>query len=425
MNSSIPIKTGRGVCIAITLTFLLRSPATSRAADWPQFRGPDRNGISADTRLPLTWSAEKNIKWKAPLPEAGNSSPVVSGDQVFVTCAEDGQGLKRSLYCFNKADGKQLWVKTVDYLVKEPTHARNPYCGSTPAADAAHVVVWHGSAGVRCYDHGGKELWSRDLGTFRHIWGYASSPVLYRDSVLLNCGPGVNSFVIALSLTDGHTLWKTDEPDGADDHNAKGDWVGSWATPIIAKVNGKDQVLVPQSRHVNAYDPKTGKVLWTCGGTGNLDYADIMLGDGIAVAASGYTAPAIGFRLGGAGDVTTANQLWRVEKNPQRVGSGVVLGKHLYMVNEPGFSCIELLTGREVWKERPAGQTFWASVVSAGDRLYVTSQQGVTYVFAADPAQFRLLATNDIGEGSNSTIAVSDRLIFLRTFKGLYCIDER
>jgi len=328
-------------------------------------------------------------------------------------------------YCFSKTDGKQLWVKTVDYPVKEPTHPRNPYCGSTPAADGKHVVVWHGSAGVHCYDYDGKELWSRDLGTFRQIWGYASSPVLYGDSVLLNCGPGINSFVIALSLEDGHTLWKADEPDGADDHNPKGDWVGSWATPVVAKVDGLDQVLVPQSRHVKAYDPKTGKVLWTCGGTGNLAYADVMPGDGVAVAASGYTAPAIGFKLGGAGDVTAANQLWRVEKNPQRVGSGVVLGKYLYMVSEPGFSCIELLTGREVWKERPEGQTFWASLVSAGDRLYVTSQQGVTYVFAADPTQFRLLATNDIGEGSNSTIAVSDGQIFLRTFKSLYCIDER
>ena len=411
-----------GHCLLLLLAL---SIATSRASDWPCFRGPDRNGISPETKLPLTWSADQNIKWKVPLPAAGNSSPIVSGDRVFLTCAEDGQGLKRSLYCFSRTDGKQLWVETVDYPSKEPTHGRNPYCGSTPAADGKHVIVWHGSAGVHCYDYDGRETWSRDLGTFRHIWGYASSPVIYGDSVLLNCGPGANSFVIALSLADGHTLWKTDEPNGADDRNAKGDWVGSWATPVVAKVDGQDQVIIPQSRHVNAYDPKTGMVLWTCGGTGNLAYADVMLGDGVAIAASGYTGPAIGFKLGRSGDVTAANQLWRVERNPQRIGSGVVLGKYLYMVNEPGFCCIELLTGREVWKERPQGQTFWASLVSAGDRLYVTSQKGVTYVFAADPTQFRLLATNNIGEGSNSTIAVSDGQIFMRTFKSLYCIEER
>lgn len=398
-------------------------PSHASAADWPQFRGPNRDGVSSETKFPLTWSPGKNIRWSAKLPAGGNSSPIVINGRVFVTCAEDPKGTKRSLYCFNADDGKQLWVRTVAYPKIEPTHQRNPYCAATPAADAKRVVVWFGSAGVVCYDHDGNELWKRDLGEFRHIWGHAASPVLHGDVVLMNCGPGARTFVTALDANTGKTLWQTDEPGGAEDRNDKGEWLGSWDSPIIAKVDGHEQVLVAQPHHVNAYDPQTGKILWTCGGTGLLAYADVMVGDGIAVAASGYTGPAIGFKLGGTGDITEANRLWRVERNPQRVGTGVVRGPHLFMVSEPGFSCIEMATGREVWKHHPKGDTFWGSIVEAGGRLYATSQKGTTYVFAADPTGYHELAVNELGEASNSTPALADGRIYLRTYGHVYCIE--
>ena len=401
---------------------ILLSARGSLAGDWPELRGPDRNGISPETDLPLTWGAGKNVKWKAELPQPGNSSPVVSNGRVFLTCAEDEKGAGRSLYCFDATDGKKLWTQTVSYKLPDPTHQRNPYCASTPAADGQRVVVWHGSAGVHCYDYEGKELWSRDLGTFRHVWGYASSPIIYGNSIILNCGPGVRSFVTALDRKTGRTLWQTDEPGGAEDRNPAGAWVGSWATPVVAKVNGQDQVLVPQSHHVNAYDPGTGAILWICGGTGDLAYADVMTGDGLAVAVSGYGGPAIGFKLGGSGDITESARLWRVERNPQRIGTGVVIGPNLFMVSEPGLSCIEMSTGRELWKHREPGQTFWGSIVCAGGRLYVTSQKGLTLVYAPDPRQFRLLASNALDEESNSTPAPANGHLYLRTFKGLYCI---
>jgi len=408
----------------VVLSCLLSGTTAIRAADWPAFRGPDHNGISSEAQAPLHWSQQTNIKWKVTLPAPGNSSPVVCGDRVFLTCAQDTGGSRRSLYCFSRSDGKQLWVRTVEYNRPDPTHQRNPYCASTPTADGERVFVWHGSAGVHCYDFEGKELWSRDLGVFRHIWGYASSPIIYGDSIILNCGPGARSFVIALDRKTGRTLWQTDEPGGAEDRAPTGNWVGSWNTPVIAKVEGQDQILVSQSHHVKAYEPTTGKILWTCDGTGDLTYADIMLGQGIAVAASGYRGPAIGFKLGGSGDVTATNRLWRAERPPQRVATGVVIGQYLFMVSEPNVSCIEMATGREIWKHSEPGQTFWASIVAVGDRLYVTSQKGVTIVFAADPKEFRLLASNDVGERSNSTLAISDGQIFLRTFESLYCISD-
>jgi outer membrane protein assembly factor BamB len=394
------------------------------AADWPAFRGPDHNGISTESSAPIHWGPQTNVKWKTALPAPGNSSPIVSGNRVFLTCAEDPSGNRRSLYCFDRADGKQLWVRTVDYNRPDPTHQRNPYCASTPTADGERVFVWHGSAGVHCYDFDGKELWSRDLGEFRHIWGYASSPIIYGDSIIINCGPGARSFVIALDRKTGRTLWQTEEPGGAEDRGPTGNWVGSWDTPVIVKVDDRDQILVSQSHQVKAYDPTTGKILWTCDGTGDLAYADIMVGQGIAVAASGYRGPAIGFKPGGNGDVTATHRLWRLERPPQRIGTGVVMGEYLFMASEPNISCIKMATGREVWKHVESGQTFWSSIVSVAGRLYVTSQKGVTLVFAPDPKEFRVLAANDMKEGSNSIPAVSNGQIFLRTFKALYCISD-
>lgn len=412
----------------VLITALLAS--TASASDWTAFRGADRRGISPDAAPPVEWSAAKNVKWRAPLPMPGNSSPVVSGERVFLSCAQDAKGTQRALFCFNRADGKERWVKTVSYERRDITHARNPYCGSTPAADGQRVVVWHGSAGLFCYDYEGKELWSRDLGLFRHIWGYAASPIFYGDSIILNCGPGDQSGVVAVSAKTGEVLWRTNEPGGAENTIPEtGSWIGSWTTPVIAKIDGQDQILVAQPRHVNAYDPKTGKILWSCTGTGDLAYCDVMLGDDagrpLAVAMAGYGGPAIGFKPGGSGDITPTNRLWRnQEKNPQRIGSGVVFGKYIYQASEPRISCIDMTTGQEIWQHQEPGMTFWGSVVAAGDRLYVTSQKGTTIVFAADPKAYRALGANALGEPSNSTPALSGKQIFLRTAKALYCVEE-
>jgi len=403
---------------------------TVRASDWTAYRSADRTGIAADANPPIEWSANKNIKWRAPLPMPGNSSPIVSGDRVFVSCALDARGMERGLFCFSRADGHQLWVQTVKYPEKEPTHPRNPYCGSTPAADGERVVVWHGSAGLHCYDYNGKELWFRDLGTVRHIWGYAASPVFYGDSILLNVGPGSHSAVVAVDRRTGEVLWTTPEPGGAEDKLPEtGSWIGSWTTPVIARVDGQDQVIVAQPRHVNAYDPKSGKILWQCTVTGDLAYSDVMIGSDaghpIGVAMAGYGGAAIGFKLGGVGDVTATNRLWRSQgRNPQRIGTGVVFGKYLFQASEPRISCIDMTTGEEIWSHPEPGQTFWGSVAAAGDRCYVTSQKGVTIVFAADPKAYHALAANDLGEPSNSTPALVGKQVFLRTGKAVYCVED-
>lgn len=415
---------GRWVVAAIVAV-----ACSARAADWPMFRGAGRNGKSSESKAPLHWSSDTNVKWKADLPRPGNSSPVVSAGKVFVTCAEDARGMQRSLYCFDRADGKKLWVKTVAYEKPDPTHGENPYCAPSPAADGKVVLAWHGSAGLHCYDLDGKELWSKDLGLIRHIWGYAGSPVIHGDVVYLNAGPGVRTFVAALDKKTGNVLWQTDEPGGAEDKSPETkNWLGSWSTPVIATVGGQEQVLVAMPGHVNAYDPKSGKILWTCGGTGPLAYTDVLVSpeQQIGIAMAGYGGAAIGFKLGGSGDMTATNRLWRMtQKIPQRIGSGVIIGDYVYVPNEPYLACYEIKSGNEVWRKSLPGQSFWGSITAVADRLYVTSRQGVTYVFAADPTAFHLLASNDLAERSNSTPAVSDGQLFLRTSGHLWCIEDR
>lgn len=397
------------------------------ADDWPAFRGPAGNGICEQTGVPLTWSSDKNVRWKVPLAGPGNSSPIVSADRVFVACASD-KGKHRGLYCFDRRDGRPLWQRVIDYDEPDPTHATNPYCGSSPAADGQRVVVWHGSAGLHCYDYDGRPLWSRDLGTFRHIWGYGSSPVFYGQSILLNCGPGERTFVTAIDRDSGKTLWQVDEPGGDEGQDKPGEkpkWIGSWSTPVVAKVDGRDQVLVSLPHHVQAYDPADGTILWNCDGLGDLVYTSVLISNGIGVAMGGFHGPAIGIRLGGSSNITQSNRLWHVTaKNPQRIGSGVILDGHIYLVNEPGLvQCLDLKTGNEIWKDRLGGEKVWASIVAAEGRLYVTDEAGTTFVFAPNPERLELLAKNSVDEGTNSTLAISNGQIFLRTYEHLLCID--
>jgi outer membrane protein assembly factor BamB len=207
--------------------------------------------------------------------------------------------------------------------------------------------------------------------------------------------------------------------------------VGSWSTPIVIKVDGTEQILCSMPARVNACNPKTGALLWSCSGLGServdLVYASPLVSDKIGVAFTGYVqGPTIGFKLGGSDDVTDSNRLWR-EQQPQRIGSGVVLDRFVYIVNAgPGAAeCIECAAGKVRWTERLQGGPSWGSLVWADGRFYVTSRTGVTTVFRANPEHFELLAENDLKEPSNATPAISDGEIFLRTDRHLFCIAEK
>ncbi len=403
------------------------------AADWPGFRGPQGNGIAdAGAKPALKWDRETNIAWKVELPAPGNSSPIIKDRTVYVVSA-DKEGKTLSLLALDRATGAERWRKSVSDDTPEPTHNTNPYGSPTPAADDARVVVWYGDAGLHAYAHDGKELWTVATPAVRHIWGYGSSPVLQEGRVYLNTGIGEESFLAAYDAATGTEIWKTPEVGGTAGTAKGGGWIGTWSTPLFANIHGQTQLLCAQPTRVNAYDPQTGEILWYVEGLanlprGNLVYTSLMLGDDVGVAMGGYNGPAIGFRLGGSGNVTEANRLWRnSSNNPQRIGSAVVLGENVYMANSgPGLmQCLDPRTGEERWKARPEiGGNFWGSVVHAAGRLYVTNQEGNTLVFAPNPEKFEVLAENRLDEHCNATPAIADGDLMIRTYQHVYCIRE-
>jgi outer membrane protein assembly factor BamB len=405
-------------------------PHTVLADNWPAWRGPTGQGFCEEKDVLLTWSDKENVKWKIDLEHQGNSTPVIWGDKIFLTQANT-DGHQRSLLCLNRADGKQIWRQDVEYAEKERNWNPNWYANASPATDGKRVVVSFASAGMYCYDMDGKELWKRtDLGgTWEHAFGSGASPVLYGDLAILWVGPNEKgrNYLLAVNKASGETVWEKDQT------------YGSWSTPLITRVNSQDQLLLGYSKDVKnapidktgflyGFDPASGEELWRCQGLSSYVYTSPLFGNGVAVQMSGYGGSAIAVRLGGSGDIS-ANRLWEHPKNTQRVGSGMIVGNHAYIMDENGVpKCYELESGEEVWKveKRPGGGNTWGSMVHADGRLYVLMREGATLVFDANP-KYELLATNELGRGeqTNSSLAISNGDIFIRTFKNLWCIGKQ
>lgn len=402
------------------------------AGNWPEWRGPHQDGITAETNLPEKWSATENVKWKTPLPGPGNSTPIVWDDKVFVTQSVENEG-KRLLLCFNRKDGKLLWEKGTVFGDKEASHETNPQCSSSPVTDGKVVVAWFGSAGIFCYDLEGKELWKRDLGRQHHEWGYASSPVIYKDLVFLNFGPGENSFLIALKKSDGSTVWQKDVvekhyKERADGFKGQATGVtGSWATPLIVKTQERDELVLAAPDKLEAFDPTTGKELWFVKGMNPLVYTTPVYGEGIIFCSGGFHGPDMAVRPGGNGDATATHKLWEGGRTQNRLGSAVIKDGYAYLVGMPGVAeCIDIKTGKKAWEERVRGlgpnSDSWSSMVLSGDKIYLLNKSGNTIILRASP-KFEVLQINSIGnEMCNSSIVVSDGDIFIRTHENLWCI---
>lgn len=414
------------ICSAICAT----NASVARADNWPAWRGPTGQGYCEEKNLPLTWSEKENVKWKAPLADPGNSTPVIWEGKIFLTQATKGGGV-RSLLCFDRKDGKLLWQKDVPYDAKERNWNETWYANASPATDGKRVVVSFGSAGLYCFDMGGSELWRRtDLGKWEHSFGNSASPVLYGDTVIQWCGPNDGkgrNYLLAVKKENGETVWEQDEK------------TGSWSTPVIAKIGGQDQMLLAMSTDVKGqpdaktgyfkgYDPKTGKEIWHCRGNDSFVYTSPLFANGVAVSMCGFSGSAIAVKVDekSKGDITE-DRLWKHPKNVQRVGSGIIVGEHVYMVDENGSPrCYELATGKDLWEgAKRAGGTTWGSMVHADGRIYLLMRDSDTVVLKADP-KYEVLATNRLGrEQTNSSIAISDGEIFIRTFKNLYCISQK
>jgi outer membrane protein assembly factor BamB len=399
---------------------LLLTASLASGENWPAWRGADGLGISREKSVPSGWSRTENVRWRFELPEPGNSTPIVWGDSIFLTQPRAQKGL-RSVMCIDRRTGKLRWEASLEWHQPEPTHKTNPFASASPATDGERVIAWFGSAGVIAFDMQGKRLWHRDLGIQRHTWGYASTPVIYREWVYLHFGPGDRNFLIALDKRTGKTVWQVDIPAGEGvkfSNWEPKDMYGSWSTPLVH--NGK--LIVTHPHKVTEYDPATGKAMWSTDGLGDLVYPSPIIGEGVLIAASGFGGPSMGLTV-------TGEKLWRLEKSKPQIGSGVIHDGHLYVIDIQGIAhCLKLRTGETVWSQRlNAGSEdngVWSSPVFHNGRILVMNKSGQTFVYQARP-QFELLGVHSLNEPSNSSVVISGGEIFLRTHQALWCISER
>ena len=431
----------------------------SCAADWPAWRGPQGTGVCADLELPEKWGKDHNVRWRVDLPDRGNSTPAIWGDRVFVTQAVEEEH-RRTLMCFRRGDGKLLWQSGVTYTEREPTNKQNPYCSASPVTDGQRVIAYFGSAGLYCYDLAGKELWKRDVGKVDSWQGSGSSPVIYQDLCILNAGPGTNAVLIACDKNNGEVVWQVkppkegekaegapaDDPDPSPrrggafddammsaDPSGAGGFLGSWSTPIIHRQGDRDELIVIHGFAATAYEPKTGKEIWTCRGLPEQAFASPVIADGVLVATghrvTGGGTRITAIRLGGSGDVTATHKLWHRDLAKDFVGSGIIASGHVFLVSQFGtIACLELSTGKKVWEKRLNGGGSlggsWSSIVLAGDRMLVPNQSGEVFVIRASP-KFEVLGVNWAGQETTcSSLAISDGQAFLRTYKALWCFGR-
>ncbi len=398
---------------------LLVAGAPARAADdWPWWRGPTLDGKSPDQMVPTTWGPDRNIVWKAPVPGRGHSSPVVCGGRVFLTTADEAEK-KQYLLAFDRKTGKPLWTTLIHQGGFPRKYPKNSQASATPACDGKQVYcafVRGDALNVTATDLDGKIVWQKEAGPFRSEHGYGSSPLLYEGLVIVNGDNLKGCFVAALDRRDGKVVWRTERPTTGRH--------GSYATPTLATFAGKPQLIMTGMGEVTGYDPKTGKLLWSCEGPAEVTACTAACSDSLVFATGGFPEKRLlAVRPDGRGDVTKTHVVWRTGKGVTYVPSPLYHDGLLYVVNDGGLAtCFEAASGKQVWQERLGGG-FSSSPVLAAGRLYVSSEAGKTYVLKAS-RQFQQVAVNELDGGIMATPAICGGQIFLRTSKSLYCIGD-
>ncbi len=413
--------------------------APLHAADWPRFRGADGSGVARDATPPATWSDTENVKWKTALPGPGSSSPIVSGERVFVTCysgygdGSDGgmDKLQRHLVCLDHASGKVLWDKAIAAEMPEDAYSgfltEHGYASSTPATDGERVYVFFGKTGVLAFDFTGRELWRVNVGheSGNRRWGSGSSLVLSGDKVIVNASEESQS-VRALDKLTGKEIWKSDSAT----------LELCYGTPALVTAGDRADLVLAVPGELWGMNPDTGKLRWfaSSGIEGNVA-ASIVAADGVIYATGGFPKiAAAAVRGGGKGDVTKTNVLW-TSNNASYVPSPVIADGRFYVATDQGFAlCLNAKDGSLIYKERlpgasatgRGGKPFYASAVLANGLIYAVSRQNGTFVLEAKP-EFKLVAQNKLaGDDSqfNGTPAIAGRQLFLRSNRTLYCIES-
>ncbi len=415
--------------------------AVNPLAQWGQWRGPLATGAAPKADPPVEWSETKNIRWKTKLPGLGHSSPVVWGNLVFVTTAEN-TGMKKpftgvtpdgahnnmdpesdyqfAVLAIDRQTGALVWRRTVTTLQPhESTHESATWASNSPVTDEEHVIAFFGSNGLYCLDTGGRQVWKKDFGDMqvKHGHGEGASPVLHGGTVVVNWDHEGASFIAALAKRTGEELWRRSR-----------DEVTSWATPIVVTHNGQAQVVVSGTKRVRAYDLKTGAVIWEAGGLPGNIVASPVGANGMVFAAGSYEKQTLlAIRLAGAkGELSGTKQIvWRKNRSTPYVPSPLLYGGWLYYLRhyQGVLSRVNARTGGEPGGPFRLGAVFniYSSPVAAAGRIYVTDRNGKTLVISND-TEPKALALNELEDRFSASAALAGDAIFLRGEKFLYCI---
>lgn len=425
-------------------------------AHWPQFRGPRASGVADGAALPLEWNVPqgKGVKWKTPIAGLGHSAPIIWGDSLFVTAAVRAAGeseLKVGLYgniesvqddsehewriiCLDKSSGQVKWDKVAHKAVpRVKRHTKASHVNSTPATDGRYVVAILGSEGLWCYTVDGEKKWHVDLGPLDSgyyvvpaaQWGFASSPVIHDDMVIVQCDVQEDSYLAAFDINDGRRIWRT-----------RRDEVPTWGTPTVYEpAEGRPQIIVNGYKHIGAYELASGEETWKLRGGGDIPVPTPVIAHGLVYItnAHGMMAPIYAVKLDAGGDITPAEEnepgdgvAWWRKTRGNYMQTPLVYGDYLYCCNDGGIlTCYQAQTGETVYRKRlgKGGSGFTASAVAGDGKVYFTSEDGDIYVVKAGP-EFEVLATNGMGEVCMATPAISDGVIFFRTRGHVVAIER-
>jgi outer membrane protein assembly factor BamB len=418
----------------ILLVLVLMPFAAMHAGEnWPQFRGPEGNGHSDARGLPLHWSETRNVVWKTAIRGRGWSSPVIYGKQIWLTSAsKDGREL--FVLCIDRDTGKIVrdW-KLFDVTNPQYAHPFNTHASPTPVIEEGRVYVTFGAAGTACIDTKTfKVLWERRDIECNHFRGAGSSPILFRNLLLMHFDGSDVQFVIALDKRTGETVWRTKRSiDFQDlDENGKpaadGDMRKAFSTPHVEQINGRWEMISLGAKAAYSYDPLTGTELWRVEQRGQHSASTRpVVGHGLIFFPTGFAAGQLfAVRAGGAGLITDTHVAWKVNRGVSNKPSILLVDDLIYMIGDTGIaSCIEAKTGKQVWQERIGGE-YSASPVYADGRLWFFSEGGETKVLKPGRV-FEQIGVNRLDEGFLSSPAIAGKAFYLRTRTHLYRIEDR
>ncbi len=429
---------------SLLVVLVATTPLVVTAEDWPQFRGPGGQGLSAATGLPTTWSASENIRWKVATPGRGRSSPVVLGDRIWLTTAHEtlatpedakrrvaGNSMAHELYvlsrltlsavCLDRHSGKQIYESEIFTLENpDPVHTLNSYATPTPVVDAERLYCDFGTFGTACLDAStGKVLWKRRL-PIDHQVGPGSSPALEKDLLLLVRDGCDQQYIAALDCRTGRTVWKTARPplEGVASDQKK-----AYSTPLVIEAVGRRQIIVPGAQWIVAYDPLSGKPIWQVHhGRGFSLAPRPVYGHGMVYVCTGcMVAELWAIRVDGHGDVTKSHVAWKATSQIPILSSPLLVGDEIYTVSDSGImTCLDAATGKLQWKHRIPGK-YAASPLYADGRIYCFNEDGVTTVVQTGK-HFVQLAENQLDGPLIASPAIAGRNLLLRTDKYLYCV---